>query len=295
MGRNPTTREQPLAKRDRSSSLLLAALCAVVGCTAIVDGNLDPSPAGPPIAHGSQSGLEGVAGASSSGGDASAEHVGLGGMSADASAAGAASDAVTGGAGGGAALAEAGAGGREQFEIGGNSSAGAQHAGAGDATGGEPVSAGTGSGGTGLGGTGSGGTGSGGSGGSSAGTSSGGTNGDVITWKGPLPVGDPAKGHLLVIADRCGSCHAENLAGRGFYRNITPDVETGIGSWTDRQIANAIRGGGGPGTQFCSVMPLYSGLKDRQVADMVAYLRSVPAISNEIVSICPGHYPPGGQ
>jgi mono/diheme cytochrome c family protein len=117
----------------------------------------------------------------------------------------------------------------------------------------------------------------------------------VITWKGPLPIGDPAKGYLLVIADKCGSCHGENLGGRGFYRNITPDVETGIGSWTDRQIANAIRGGGGPGTQFCSLMPLYSGLKDRQIADMVAYLRSVPAISNQIVSMCPGHYPPGAR
>jgi hypothetical protein len=265
--------------RDRSSFLLFAALCAVVGCTAIIEGELEPSPAGPPIAHGSQSGLESVGGTSSSGGEASVEQGGLGGVS-DPNAAGAAGEAVAAGGAGGAALAEGGAGAGEQVESGGNSSAGAEHAGAGDATGGDAVS---------------GGTSSGGSGGGSAGTSSGGTNGDVITWKGPLPVGDPAKGHLLVIADKCGSCHAENLGGRGFYRNITPDVETGIGSWTDRQIANAIRGGGGPGTQFCSVMPLYSGLKDRQIADMVAYLRSIPAIRNEIVSMCPGHYPPGGQ
>ena len=139
----------------------------------------------------------------------------------------------------------------------------------------------------------SGGAGAGGDGGS-GGVQSGGTTLEVITWQGPLPVGDPAKGHLLVIADKCAGCHAEDLGGRGFYRNITPDFETGIGSWTDRQIANAIRGGGGPGTQFCSVMPLYSGLKDRQIADMVAYLRTVPAISNEITAMCPGHYPPGG-
>lgn len=282
MGSNPTTREQPLAKHDRSSSLLLAALCAVVGCTAIIDGNLDPSPAGPPIAHGSQSGLESVGGTSSDG-DVSAGQGGSGGLpvSPDPGDAGAAGDPAAGGGAGGAPAAESGggAGAAAAQPEGGMSSGGAEHAGAGDATGGEPTSGGT----------------SPGANGGGAGTNSGGTNDDVITWKGPLPVGDPARGYLLVIADRCYSCHAENLGGRGFYRNITPDVETGIGSWTDRQIANAIRGGGGPGTQFCSVMPLYSGLKDRQVADMVAYLRSIPAISNQIVTMCPGHYPPGGQ
>jgi hypothetical protein len=262
---------------DRSSSLLFATLCAVVGCAAIIEGDLEPSPAGPPAAHGSQSSFESVAGTSSSGGEASVEQGGLGGVS-DPSAAGAASEPVAAGGAGGPALAEGGAGAGEHVENGGNGSAGAEQAVAGDAAGGEPTSGGTGSGGS----------------GGNAGTSSG-TNGDVITWKGPLPVGDPVKGHLLVIADRCGSCHAEDLGGRGFYRNITPDVETGIGSWTDRQIANAIRGGGGPGTQFCSLMPLYSGLKDQQVADMVAYLRSVPAVTNKIVSMCPGHYPPGAR
>lgn len=117
------------------------------------------------------------------------------------------------------------------------------------------------------------------------------SGGGGITWTGPLPPGDASKGHLLVIADRCAGCHADNFGGRGFYRNISPDVETGIGAWTDRQIANAIRGGGGPGTQFCSVMPLYSGLKDQQVADMVAYLRGIPPVSNKITAVCPGHYP----
>ena len=240
------------------------------------------------MAHGSQSGLE-VEGGTSKGGDASAGQGGAGGQTAgsDPSDAGAAGDAAAASGAGGARPAESGgAAGAAGAQLeGGMSSGGAEHAGAGDATGGEPTSGGTSSGANG-GGAGTSG---------SAGTSSGGTNDDVITWKGPLPVGDSTRGHLLVIADRCASCHAENLGGRGFYRNITPDVETGIGSWTDRQIANAIRGGGGPGTQFCSVMPLYSGLKDRQVADMVAYLRSIPAISDQIVSMCPGHYPPGGQ
>jgi hypothetical protein len=202
---------------------------------------------------------------------------GLAGVSSEGNDAGAEGDALSGGAAGASPVESGGAGtAGEQVESAGMSSGGAEAAGGGDATGGEPTSGGTSS------GTGGGG-----------GASGGGANADVITWKGPLPIGDPAKGHLLVIADRCASCHAEDLGGRGFYRNISPDVETGIGSWSDRQLANAIRGGGGPGTQFCSVMPLYSGLKDRQVADMIAYLRSIPAIQNKIVSMCPGHYPPG--
>jgi cytochrome c553 len=262
-----------LAKRDRSSSVLFAALCAVVGCTAIIDGAPESSQVAAPTAHGSQSGLDGAGATVSSGGDGSAEQGGLAGMSDDAVAAGVAGLATAKGNGGAPATDNAAAGAGGHVESGGRSNGGAEQADGGEATAGQPP----------LGGAGS---------GAAAGTSSGGTSSDVITWKGPLPVGNPARGHLLVIADKCGSCHAQDLGGRGFYRNITPDLETGIGSWTDRQIANAIRGGGGPGTQFCSVMPLYSGLKDQQVADMVAYLRSVAAISNKIVSICPGHYPP---
>lgn len=265
-----------MAKRDRSSSVLFAALCAVVGCTAIIDGAPDASQVAAPSAHGSQSGLDSAGGTVSSAGDRSAQQGGLAGASYEPVDAGVAGDAsANGGAPATDDMAAAGA----ALENGGTSNGDAGQAGGGEATAGQPTSGGTGSGGR----------------GGAAGTSNGGTNGDVITWKGPLPVGDAARGYLLVIADKCGSCHAQDLAGRGFYRNITPDVETGIGSWTDRQIANAIRGGGGPGTQFCSVMPLYSGLKDQQVADMVAYLRSVAAISNKIVSMCPGHYPPGNR
>lgn len=105
-------------------------------------------------------------------------------------------------------------------------------------------------------------------------------------------VGDPAKGHQLLILDNCSRCHGDNLAGRSFYPNITPDLETGIGAWTDKQISTAIRGAIGPdGELFCSVMPLYSGFKAQEVADLTAYLRIVPAVKNSIVAVCPGHNP----
>ncbi len=109
---------------------------------------------------------------------------------------------------------------------------------------------------------------------------------------GPLPVGEAAHGHQLLALSNCYRCHGDNLAGRSFYRNITPDRETGIGSWTDKQIADAVRGAIGPtGELFCASMPLYSGFKDQDIADVIAYLRLIPAVTNKITSVCPGHNP----
>lgn len=105
-------------------------------------------------------------------------------------------------------------------------------------------------------------------------------------------IGDPAKGHKILVLDNCYRCHGDNLAGRGFYPNITPDMETGIGGWTDQQISTAVRGAIGPdGELFCAVMPLYSGFKPQEVADLIAFLRIVPAVKNAIVAVCPGHNP----
>ena len=61
--------------------------------------------------------------------------------------------------------------------------------------------------------------------------------------------------------------------------NITPDLETGIGRWTDAQIATAIREGRRPdGSIIGPPMPiaLYRGLSDRDLTAMVVYLRTVP-------------------
>jgi mono/diheme cytochrome c family protein len=65
--------------------------------------------------------------------------------------------------------------------------------------------------------------------------------------------------------------------------NITPDRETGIGSWSDAEIIRAIREGKGrDGRTLGPPMPygLYRGLSDSDVKAMVAYLRTLPAITN---------------
>ena len=72
---------------------------------------------------------------------------------------------------------------------------------------------------------------------------------------------------------------------RAVVPNITPDPDTGIGHWTDAQIATAIRGGPRPnGTFIGPPMPiaLYRGISDHDLAAIIAYLRAVPPIHNAV-------------
>jgi mono/diheme cytochrome c family protein len=102
----------------------------------------------------------------------------------------------------------------------------------------------------------------------------------------------------------CGNCHTMqgpngpvqgmDLAGglemkdrffTAWSSNITPDVETGIGRWTDEQIINGIREGRRPdGSAIGLPMPfrMYRMIADSDVKAMVAYLRTVPAIRNKV-------------
>lgn len=106
--------------------------------------------------------------------------------------------------------------------------------------------------------------------------------------------GDAVRGAaLFAIAGGCG-CHTSQDgpvgAGGGevptpfgtFYgTNITPDLDTGIGAWSDAEIDAALRGGYVRGRGVESpAMPyyLYSGMTDADVGDLIAYLRSLPAV-----------------
>jgi mono/diheme cytochrome c family protein len=96
---------------------------------------------------------------------------------------------------------------------------------------------------------------------------------------------------VFAAAAGCG-CHTETggQIGAGGYEiptpfgtfygtNITPDAETGIGAWSDAEIDAAIRRGvlKGQGAE-APVMPYYryAGMTDEDVADLIAYLRSLP-------------------
>jgi mono/diheme cytochrome c family protein len=61
--------------------------------------------------------------------------------------------------------------------------------------------------------------------------------------------------------------------------NITPDVETGIGSWTEAQFVRALKGGFRPnGTPVLYPMEQYVDMTDEEAAAVFAYLKTVPAI-----------------
>lgn len=67
--------------------------------------------------------------------------------------------------------------------------------------------------------------------------------------------------------------------------NITPDLETGIGTWTDGELVRAIREGlDKQGHVLFPIMEAewWSGLSDADALALVAYLRTLPAVHNEV-------------
>ncbi len=73
--------------------------------------------------------------------------------------------------------------------------------------------------------------------------------------------------------------------GKLFAPNITPDKETGVGNWTDDELARAIREGvSRDGHALFPIMPYmnYQKLPDEDLASLVVYLRSIPAVKNSV-------------
>lgn len=68
-------------------------------------------------------------------------------------------------------------------------------------------------------------------------------------------------------------------------RNITPDVETGLGSWSDDEVARAIREGvRKDGTALFPVMPYtdFVSMDDEDVKSIVVYLRTIAPVKNSL-------------
>lgn len=92
-----------------------------------------------------------------------------------------------------------------------------------------------------------------------------------------------AQGEVLGMQLAGGLVIEEPGAFRAVAPNITPDPETGIGAWTDAEIAAAIREGRRrDGSIIGPPMPiaLYRGISDEDIAALIAWLRSVPAVRN---------------
>jgi mono/diheme cytochrome c family protein len=66
--------------------------------------------------------------------------------------------------------------------------------------------------------------------------------------------------------------------------NLTPDNDTGLGSWTDAEIARAIREGIDKDGVSLVIMPSsnFHNMSDQDIASLVGYLRSLKPVKNEI-------------
>ena len=92
----------------------------------------------------------------------------------------------------------------------------------------------------------------------------------------PIVPGTEGAGEIQPEAD---------LPGRIVAPNLTPDPETGAGNWTDDQLARSIREGiGHDGRALFPMMPYthYREMSDEDVASVVVYLRSLPAVLHEL-------------
>lgn len=77
----------------------------------------------------------------------------------------------------------------------------------------------------------------------------------------------------------------ETSLGRMVAPNLTPDVETGSGTWTDDQLARAIREGiGHDGRTLFPMMPYqnFRGMSDEDLASVIVFLRSLPPIRHNL-------------
>jgi mono/diheme cytochrome c family protein len=69
--------------------------------------------------------------------------------------------------------------------------------------------------------------------------------------------------------------------------NLTSDDQTGLGTWSDAEIARAIREGIGRDGRALEVMPSfnYHNMSDADISAVVGYLRNLPPVRNEVPEI----------
>ena len=121
--------------------------------------------------------------------------------------------------------------------------------------------------------------------------------------KAPSTTPDPAveRGRYVAIAGDCAACHTDPHGGKPFAggyaletpfgqllaSNITSDRQTGIGAWTEAQFTRAVREGKGRhGENLYPAMPYnaYVKVNDQDMHDLWAYMQTIPAVDNKVVS-----------
>src|ERR1700730_2550259 len=109
------------------------------------------------------------------------------------------------------------------------------------------------------------------------------------------------RGRYLAVLSDCASCHTvpgsnqpfaggraiETPFGNIVAPNITPDLETGIGAWTDEQFDAAVRRGvGRNGSKLYPAMPYnaYTKMSREDVLAIRAYLNTIMPVHNAVIA-----------
>jgi mono/diheme cytochrome c family protein len=127
--------------------------------------------------------------------------------------------------------------------------------------------------------------------------------------KTPAPMTEAQKverGLYLTTIQGCNDCHTPGTLygspdfgrklsgselgwvgpwGTSYARNLTPDMETGLGKWSADDIVKAIRTGQRPdATTLVPPMPwqMFSNLTDEDAYAIAAYLKSLPPVSHKV-------------
>jgi mono/diheme cytochrome c family protein len=115
--------------------------------------------------------------------------------------------------------------------------------------------------------------------------------------------------YLVTVAAGCAGCHSQHdwtthgapvipgtqaggqwlnvagLPGRIVAPNITPDPETGAGTWTDDELARAIREGiGHDGRALFPMMPYrdFRKMSDEDLASIIVFMRTLPPVHSQL-------------
>ena len=109
-----------------------------------------------------------------------------------------------------------------------------------------------------------------------------------------LPPAPSAAGPWIVAAAATNTAWAGPW-GVSFTANLTPDKETGLGSWTEEEFVQAIKSGRhhGRGRPILPPMPIpaYRNFTDDELGAIFAYLATIPALKNQVPDPLPPSAP----
>ena len=105
------------------------------------------------------------------------------------------------------------------------------------------------------------------------------------------PYGDAAEGARLGAVLGCSGCHNDDLGGNGScyeqagrFRLVCPNVTEALERYDDRELVTLLRYGRKRNGAMVDFMPwdMYQHLSERDLGHLLAYVRSVPVVSNDL-------------